>query len=101
VQAIERQTQVVEEEADVVSTAGQLLEKIRGTSTQSSQLVLNISQIAREQSEGTQNVVRAMEQITRIAKQTQTGAQTTVAAIDTLIAQSSKLTESIGRFRIS
>ena len=99
--AIEQQTAVVEQESAVVSRAGRTLVKIREVSTQASVLVVNISDAARAQVDGTQAVVRLMAQISAIAKETQSGAQGTMATTAELISASHQLSQAIGRFKVS
>lgn len=100
VRAIEQQTQVVEQESAVVGRAGDSLNRIREVSSQSAGLVQNISDVARAQVEGTQAVVRAMAQISAIAKDTQSGAQGTIATTVELVSASRQLTETIRRFKL-
>ena len=85
VQAIEQQTQVVEQESQVVGQAGESLAKIREVSTQSADLVADISSVAQQQVSGTRVVVETIGQISSIALRTQEGAEGTVAIIGKLI----------------
>jgi twitching motility protein PilJ len=99
VAAIERQTQVVEQESQLVSQAGESLIKIRDVSTESASLVTDISQLARAQAEGTVVVGNAMKQISAIARTTLDGAQGTVISLGRLSQLSSDLTASMKKFR--
>jgi twitching motility protein PilJ len=99
--AIEQQTQVVEQESALVSQAGVSLGRIREVSTESAGLVGDISKVANAQVKGTTVVVKAMEQISSIAKQTQEGAQGTVNTVGELVRLSSELTESIRQFKVA
>jgi len=99
--AVEHQTQVVEQESIVVGSAGESLRRIQEVSTESANMVSGISVIAREQVEGTKQVVKTMEQISAIAQQTQNGAEGTLGTIQQLIALSDRLTKSIGRFKVA
>jgi methyl-accepting chemotaxis protein len=101
VHAIEQQTLVVEREAQVVSTAGQSLNRIREVSTESAGLVGDISVVAKAHVESTRSVVRTMEQISTIAKQTQVGAETTLMTANELISESAKLNEAMTRFKVA
>jgi methyl-accepting chemotaxis protein len=100
VHAIEQQTQVVEQEAQVVGKAGESLTKIRDVSEESASLVDNINQVAQAQVEGTRSVVATMAQINAIAQATQQGAEGTANTIKELIALSDQLAKSIQRFKL-
>ncbi len=99
--AIERQTQVVEQESQLVAEAGVSLGKIRQVSTESAGLVSHISNVARAQVEGTQTMVRTMEEVTAIAQATQAGAEGTVATVGELISLSEQINQNIRQFRVS
>jgi len=101
VAAIERQTQVVEQESQLVSQAGESLIQIRDVSTESAGLVTNISTLARAQAEGTLVVGNAMRQISEIAQTTLAGAQGTVTSLTRLSELSSDLSTSMKKFRIN
>jgi methyl-accepting chemotaxis protein len=101
VQAIEQQTQFVEQESALVSKAGESLAKIRQVSTESASLVENISTVAKTQVEGTNVVVKTMGQISSIAKDTQSGAESTAQIVGQLSVLSKQLTQSIRRFRLA
>jgi twitching motility protein PilJ len=101
VHAIEQQTQVVEQESAAVGRAGESLNKIRQVSTQSAELVQNISQVARAQVDGTKVVVSTMGQISNIAQATQNGAESTVSIMRDLTQLSEQLTNSMKRFKVS
>src|SRR5690242_14905945 len=74
IQAIEQQTQVVEEESRTVSAAGEALRRIRSASDQSAGLVSDISEVTRHQVEQAARVTKTMEAVSAIAKETQGGA---------------------------
>jgi twitching motility protein PilJ len=101
VEAIEQQTNVVEQESQVVGKAGQSLQKIRQVSTQSATIVVDISSVARKQAEGTGEVVRVMEQISAIAKATQQGVEGTTATVAQLATLSDELRRSVERFKVA
>lgn len=101
VAAIEQQTQVVEQEAQVVGNAGLSLRKIREVSTRSALLVATITTIADAEAERTRKVVATMGQISRIATATQAGAAGTLETAGRLLAMSSRLSAAVSRFRIS
>jgi methyl-accepting chemotaxis protein len=101
VHAIEQQTQVVEQESLVVGQAGQSLAKIREVSTESADLVSDISSVAQQQVSGTRVVVETIGQISTIALRTQEGAEGTVAIIGKLIELSDRLNQDIGKFKVA
>lgn len=100
VAAIEAQTQIVEQEAQVVGNAGVSLRKIREVSTRSALLVANITQIAAAEAERTGTVVATMNQISQIANAAQVGAKGTLETAGRLLEMSNRLASSVARFRI-
>jgi len=100
-EAIERQTHLVEQESHVVGRAGESLAKIRSVSTESATIVVDISNVARKQAEGTSSVVRAMEQISSIAHATQVGVEGTTATAAQLFQLSEELRRSVSRFKVA
>jgi methyl-accepting chemotaxis protein len=100
VQAIEQQTQVVEEEAGVVARAGDALVQIQEVSTQSAELVTDISQVARQQVESANQAVRTVEQVGEIARRTMSGAQRSLGVTDELTSLSKALLGTLGRFKL-
>jgi methyl-accepting chemotaxis protein len=101
VQAIEQQTQFVEQESKIVGDAGESLRRIRGVSTESAGLVASITEVARMQVEHAQRVVTTMEAVSSIAFDTQKGAESTANTVNDLLALSKHLTQSVARFRIA
>jgi methyl-accepting chemotaxis protein len=101
VAAIEKQTQVVEQESALVSKAGQSLLKIREVSTESASLVHGISSLTKAQIEGTGVVGRTMAQISEIAQTTLQGVEGTVTTLGQLSRLSSELTRSVRRFKVN
>ena len=100
VQAIERQTQVVEEEGRVVAEAGHALTRIQDTSSQSSTLVSDIAGIARSQVQGAQQVVGTMQRISTIAQETEGTAQNSLTIAKELGELSTELRTSMGHFKV-
>ncbi|HWO19300.1 MAG TPA: methyl-accepting chemotaxis protein [Kofleriaceae bacterium] len=101
VQAIEQQTQVVEQESKIVGDAGESLRRIRGVSTESAGLVANITEVTRTQVEHAQRVVTTMEAVSSIAFDTQQGAESTATTVNDLLALSRQLNQTVARFRIA
>jgi methyl-accepting chemotaxis protein len=101
VEAIEKQTQVVEQESHVVGKAGESLAKIRAVSSDAASIVVDISNVARKQAEGTSLVVRTMGQISSIALATRKGVEGTSATAARLSELSDELRRSISRFKVA
>ena len=101
VDAIEKQTQVVEEEGKAVAGAGSALARIRDVSSQSSGLISDIAAVARTQVEGASLMGTTMKRISEIARDTETGAQGSQVITQKLAALSQELRTSIGRFKIA
>lgn len=100
VEAIERQTHVVEEEGKAVSQAGNALTRIQDMSSQSSSLVTDIAGTARDQVQGAQLVVGTMQRISSIAKDTEATAQGSLSIAQELGELSEELRTSMGRFKV-
>ena len=100
VEAIEQQTEVVENESQVVGRAGEVLLQIREVSTQSAELVADISAISKAQVDGAMGVAGVMEQISQIANQTKKGADDSVRFTKELASLSTKLQESVNKFQL-
>ena len=100
VEAIEQQTEVVENESQVVGRAGEVLLQIREVSTQSAELVADISAISKAQVDGAMGVAGVMEQISHIANQTKKGADDSVRFTKELASLSGKLQESVNKFQL-
>ena len=101
VAAIEKQTQVVEQESALVSRAGKALIKIRDVSTESAQLVNGISTLTKAQIEGSTVVGRAINQISQIAQATLVGVEGTVVTLGQLTLLSTELSKSMSRFKVN
>ena len=100
VEAIERQTHVVEEEGKAVVQAGNALTRIQDMSSQSSSLVTDIAGTARDQVQGAQLVVGTMQRISSIAKDTEATAQGSLSIAQELGELSEELRTSMGRFKV-
>jgi twitching motility protein PilJ len=99
--AIEQQTQVVEQESQLVGQAGESLQKIRLVSGESATVVVDISATAKRQAAGTGTVVKVMEEISAIAAQTQKGAEGTAATVEQLAALSEELKAGVSKFKVA
>jgi methyl-accepting chemotaxis protein len=100
-EAIEQQTQFVEQESVLVGKAGESLAKISQVSNESAELVAQISDVAVKQVTGVGIIVKTMDQISAIAKSTQSGAEGTANTVQQLSALSAQLIGSIRRFKLS
>lgn len=99
--AIEEQTHVVEQESALVGQAGDSLVRIRTVSAESAAVVVDISQVAQAQAKETTSVVHTMDEISAIARSTQSGAQATVATVMQLRDLSNRLRTAIQRFKVA
>ena len=98
--AIERQTQVVEEEGRAVALAGGALDRIRDVSSRSSNLAADIAAVSRSQAGDAHAVAAMMQRISTIARDTENGAQGSLAIAQGLGELSEELRASIGRFKV-
>ncbi len=101
VEAIEKQTQFVEQESELVSKAGESLARISRVSTESAGLVAKISDVTTKQVEGVNKIVKAMGQISTIARSTQAGAEGTAKTVEQLSSLSAQLVQSLRRFKLN
>jgi twitching motility protein PilJ len=99
--AIEQQTQVVEQESELVGQAGHSLQRIRQVSGESASVVVDISATAKRQAAGTGSVVKVMEEISAIAQQTQKGAEGTASTVAQLAALSEELKAGVSKFKVA
>jgi methyl-accepting chemotaxis protein len=100
VAAIEKQTQVVEQESELVARAGQALIRIREESSDSASLVSGITTLTEAQIEGSATVAKAINEIAQVAQATLQGVQGTVSTLGQLTQLSTELTQSIARFKV-
>ena len=101
VSAIERQTQVVEDEGRAVATAGSELSRIELASSESSALAGNIVAVARSHVADATSVVGTMDGISGIARQTETQAQESLRLAQDLGNAAEQLRASLARFKVS
>jgi len=101
VAAIEKQTQVVEQESVLVSRAGQALIRIREVSSDSASLVTGIASLTKAQIEGSASVNSAINQIAQVAQATLQGVENTVSTLNHLTQLSTELSRSMARFRVT
>jgi methyl-accepting chemotaxis protein len=101
VEAIDHQTQLVEQESALVGEAGTSLTRIRQVSDESADLVKSIARVAKTQAASATAVASSITQVSAIAQETQEGANATLATTNRLADASRKLTDSIRRFKIA
>ncbi len=101
VSSMEKQTSEVETEVKVVLGAGASLGRIREASVQSAELINEINLAAKQQVRGATGVVKAMEIVSDIAQQAQSGTGQTKRATETLTILAGDLTKSLGKFKLA
>ncbi len=97
---IERQAQYVEEQTMLVFDAGDKLENVLDTSTQSARLIGEISSATNEQAASARNVSEAMIRISEVARQAQESSKLTQTSSAGLFEIAQELNEQIGLFRV-
>jgi methyl-accepting chemotaxis protein len=100
VTTMEQQTVQVNEGSATVSAAGASLARIREASVQSAELVNEISLAAKQQVRGANGVVDAMQTVSQIAQQAQSGAAQTKRATESLATLANDLLTSASKFKV-
>lgn len=100
VSGMERQAEQVEQQTQWVTEAGGALDRILRVSTQSAELVSEISLAANQQVRGATSLSEAMLSVSEVTRQTQVSAEETQRSADSLLAISSELNRAIGVFRV-
>ncbi|GDY11805.1 hypothetical protein LBMAG53_06830 [Planctomycetota bacterium] len=100
VAAIERQTQVVEEEGRAVANAGAVLTRIEAASGESTNLASSIALVAKTQVTDAKSVVNTMQGVSGIARETEQGAAQSLQIAQSLGDLSQQLRTAIGRFKV-
>mgnify|MGYP005843940341 CR=1 FL=1 len=101
VTVMEEGTREVEEGTRLADQAGATLREIEQIVKQAAAAVTDITQAAGEQVKVTESVVQSMDTISRVTQETTKGVQETVVTIEKLAELSKKLTDAIGRFKLS
>jgi methyl-accepting chemotaxis protein len=101
VAAIEEQTHAVEEEAEVVSKAGEALVKIQGESTHSAELIGDITTAAKSQVLVANEAVVSVEKVSKLAEGARESAEANLQLVQTLDQISRRLNQSMSRFKVS
>lgn len=99
VTVIDQQTVEVEAQVTTVQRAGSSLQNIRNVSSQSNELVTEITIATSQQARGTRGVVESMEYIGGIARQTLQGADQTRGTSQRLTQLAQELSGELSRFK--
>lgn len=101
VTVMEEGTREVEEGTKLADQAGAALREIEQIVKQTASLMTDITRAAGDQVKSTEGVVQTMGNISRLTQETTQGVQDTVSTISKLADLTTRLTEAIGRFKIS
>jgi twitching motility protein PilJ len=101
VTVMEEGTREVEEGTKLADQAGAALREIEQIVKQTASLMTDITRAAGDQVKSTEGVVQTMSNISRLTQETTQGVQDTVSTISKLADLTTRLTEAIGRFKIS
>lgn len=101
VTVMEEGTREVEEGTKLADQAGAALREIEQIVKQTASLMTDITKAAGDQVKSTESVVVTMENISRITQDAAQGVQDTVATISKLADLTKRLTDAIGKFKIS
>ena len=100
VAAMEDTTREVVRGSELANEAGTALTEIKTVSDRLAQLIQAISDAARQQSKGSEQVAKSMSQISDHTRQTAAATKDTAASIGSLAALSSQLNASMARFKL-
>ncbi|MFT3831422.1 MAG: Cache 3/Cache 2 fusion domain-containing protein [Opitutaceae bacterium] len=100
VTAMEQQTAQVESGSKIVASAGISLDHISKASTQSAELINEISLAAKQQVRGANGVVAAMQTVSVIAQQAQNSAGQTKRSTESLTKLAGELTGRAAKFKV-
>lgn len=101
VRSMERATREVNDGVRVVGTAGQTLDRIVHVVGESAGLSSEISMAAKQQSQASDAIAESMAQISRISKETASGAGQARIASNDLMRMSEELRQSVMAFRLA
>jgi twitching motility protein PilJ len=101
VTVMEEGTREVEEGTKLADQAGAALREIEQIVKQTASLMTDITRAAGDQVKSTESVVHTMDSISRLTQETTQGVQDTVATISKLADLTNRLTDAIGKFKIS
>lgn len=100
VTGMERQAEQVEQQTQWVAEAGGALDRILRVSTQSAELVSEISLAANQQVRGATSLSEAMLSVSEVTRQTQVSAEQTQRSADALLVVAGELNETVGVFQV-
>ncbi|MGE3541024.1 MAG: methyl-accepting chemotaxis protein [Candidatus Tectimicrobiota bacterium] len=100
VTAMEESTREVVHGSRLADQAGQALGEIETVSARLAELMQSISQAARQQARGSENLSQAMSEISGVTQQTAAGTKQAVVSINTLAALADTLRESMRTFKL-
>jgi methyl-accepting chemotaxis protein len=101
VTVMEEGTREVEEGTKLADQAGAALREIEQIVKQTATLMTDITRAAGDQVKSTESVVQTMGSISRLTQDTTQGVQETVTTISKLADLTKRLTDAIGRFKVS
>jgi methyl-accepting chemotaxis protein len=101
VTVMEEGTREVEEGTKLADQAGAALREIEQIVKQTASLMTDITRAAGDQVKSTESVVQTMGSISRLTQETTQGVQETVTTISKLADLTKRLTDAIGRFKVS
>jgi twitching motility protein PilJ len=101
VTVMETGTREVEEGTKLADQAGAALREIEQIVKQTSDLMSDITRAAGDQVKSTESVVQTMDNISQLTQETTQGVQDTVDTISSLAGLTKRLSDAIGRFKLS
>jgi methyl-accepting chemotaxis protein len=101
VTVMEEGTREVEEGTKLADQAGAALREIEQIVKQTASLMTDITRAAGDQVKSTESVVHTMGSISRLTQETTQGVQETVTTISKLADLTKRLTDAIGRFKVT
>jgi methyl-accepting chemotaxis protein len=100
VMAMEESTHEVVQGSQVADKAGQALGEIEGVSSRLAELIQSISLAATQQARGSDNLSKAMSEISEVTQQTATGTRQAASSISSLATLADELRSSVSTFKL-
>ncbi len=101
VTAMEESTHEVVQGSQVADRAGQALGEIESVSSRLAELIQSISLAATQQARGSDNLSKAMAEISEVTQQTATGTKQAAGSISSLATLADELRDSVSTFKLS
>ena len=98
--AMEESTSEVSSGSNVADQAGQALREIESVSSRLAELIQSISLAATQQARGSENLSKAMSEISDITQQTASGTKSAATSINQLASLADELRESVRTFKL-